>query len=786
MAKQFLIICFIVCGWLNTQTVFAQETRPTQTIRGLVTDVASDAPLSLASIKILNTDIPATATNAEGQFVLPNIPVGRYDLQVSFMGYETEIVKDIVLTSAKEVNLEIRLKEHLGTLGEVVIRARVDKSRPLNKMTLTGARMLSTEEASRFAGGMDDPARLVSAYAGVASGLSDNGISIHGNSPGFLQWRLEDVEIPNPNHFADIGSYGGGLLTSLSSNLLGNSDFYTSAFPAEYNNAISGIFDMRLRNGNNQRFQHTFQLGILGINAASEGPLDKQGKASYIFNYRYSTVELLSKLSKSKDMSQSLNYQDLNFKLNFPTAHAGTFSFWTTALIDKVGPQMRKPSDWEYAEDAKDSRAKQTSAAAGLSHHYLWNNGGMLKTTLALTFSETNVWEGVYDALMNAKPVIDFKVRYTNAVLNSFFNKKYSSRHTNKTGVTITNMHYDMRFDMAPYYQQPLQRLSEGQGNTVLGSVYSSSLFNLSDDLSATVGINGQFLTLNKHWTLEPRLALKWQMTDKNSLGFAYGLYSRMEKLDVYFVKNPTTGQALVNKDLDFTRSQNVSLSYQHRLSENLSIKIEPYYQYLTNIPVVAGSSYSLINRRSYYIGEQLVSEGRGYNYGVDVTLEKYMSHGLYYMVTASLFDSRYRGGDGKWYNTRFNRHYILNGLVGKEWMIGRSKRNVLSVNLRASLQGGDRYSPVNIPETLAHPDKETIYDERRAFQNELSPIFMLHYSISYRINCKKISHEFALKGLNATNYREYSGHAYNLHTGVIEPRRMKTTILNLLYRIDF
>ena len=181
-----------------------------------------------------------------------------------------------------------------------------------------------------------------------------------------------------------MGSFGGGILTSLSSNVLGNSDFYTSAFPAEYNNAISGIFDMRLRNGNDQRFQHTFQLGILGIDAASEGPLGKRGKASYIFNYRYSTVELLSKLSKSKDMSQSLNYQDLNFKLNFPTAHAGTFSFWTTALIDKVGPQMRKPSDWEYAEDAKDSRAKQTSAAAGLSHHYLWNNGGMLKTTLAL------------------------------------------------------------------------------------------------------------------------------------------------------------------------------------------------------------------------------------------------------------------------------------------------------------------------------------------------------------------------------------------------------------------
>ena len=786
MTKQILIICFTVCGWLNTTTLFAQEALPTQTIRGLVIDAASAAPLSSASVKIINAESQTTVTNTQGQFVLPDIPVGRYDLQVSFMGYETEIVKGIILTSAKEVNLEVQLKECPSSLGEVVVRAQIDKSRPLNKMTLTGARMLSTEEASRFAGGMDDPARLVSAFAGVASGISNNGISIHGNSPGLLQWRLEDVEIPNPNHFADVGSFGGGILTSLSSNVLGNSDFYTSAFPAEYNNAISGIFDMRLRNGNNQRFQHTFQLGILGIDAASEGPLGKRGKASYIFNYRYSTMGLLHKLNSNKDMAQSLDYQDLNFKLNFPTAHAGIFSFWTTALIDKVKPEMRKPADWEYADDAKDSQAKQTSAAAGLSHRYLWNNGGMLKTTLALTFSQTDAWEDVYDVSMNAKPNVDFRVRYTNMVLNSFFNKKYSSRHTNKTGVTITNMHYDMQFDMAPYYRQPLQRLSEGKGNTVLGSVYSSSLFNLSNKLSATVGINGQLLTLNNHWTIEPRIALKWQVTDKSSLGFACGLYSRMEKLDVYFVKNATTGQASVNKDLDFTRSQNVSLSYHYRFSDNLGIKIEPYYQYLTNIPVMPDSSYSLINRRSYHIEDQLVSKGKGYNYGVDVTLEKYMSHGLYYMVTASVFDSKYKGGDGKWYNTRFNRHYILNGLIGKEWMMGRSKRNVLGVNIRTTLQGGDRYSPVNTLATLAHPDKETVYDERRAFENEFSLIFLLHYSISYRINCKNTSHEFALKGLNATNYREYSGHAYNLKTGTIEPRRLKTTVLNLLYRIDF
>ena len=786
MIKQFLIISLTICGWLNTAAVSAQEKLSMQTIRGLVTDAASGMPLSSATIKIVDAENKTTATNAEGLFVLPDIPVGRYDLQVSFMGYENRIVKDIMLTSAKEVYLEVNLKERFGTLDEVVVRAQVDKGRALNKMALTGARMLSTEEAGRFAGGMDDPARLVSAFAGVASGISNNGISIHGNAPSSLQWRLEDVEIPNPNHFADMGSFGGGILTSLSSNVLGNSDFYTSAFPAEYNNAISGIFDMRLRNGNNQRFQHTFQLGVLGIDVASEGPLGKRGKASYIFNYRYSTLGLLNKLNRNKDMTQTLEYQDLNFKLNFPTVRAGTFSIWATALIDNVKPEMLNPSEWEYANDAKDSRAKQTSAAAGLSHHYLWSNGGMLKTTLAMTFSQTRAWEAVYDFSMNGKPNIDGRMRYSNLVLNSFFNKKYNSHHTNKTGITITNMHYDMRFDIAPYVGQPLLRRLEGKGSTMLGSVYSSSLLNISDKLSATVGLNGQWLTLNNRWAIEPRIALKWQMTDRKSLGVACGLYSRMEKIDVYFVKDAVTGRQAINKDLDFTRSQSVSLSYHYRFSDNLGIKIEPYFQYLTSVPVIADSSYTLINRIKYHVEEPFVSTGRGRNYGVDVTLEKYMKHGLYYMVTASVFDSKYKGGDGQWYNTRFNRHYILNGVIGKEWMVGRNKRNVLGINLRTCLQGGDRYSPVDIAATMAHPDKETVYDETKAFANELSPMFLLHYSISYRINSKNTSHEFALKGLNATNYKEYWGHAYNLQTGVIEPQREKVTVLNLLYRIDF
>lgn len=308
---------------------------PAQTIRGIVVDKASGHPMPDVTIMLQDMPGTGTMTDENGQFTLPGVPVGRHNVQATYLGYEPGIFREILVTSAKEVSLDISLKENVSELGEVVIRPQINKEQPLNKMAVTGARMLSVEEASRYAGGLDDPARLVSSFAGVAANLSSNGISIHGNAPHLLQWRMEDVEIPNPNHFADISVLGGGVLSSLSSQVLGNSDFFTGAFPAEYGNAVSGVFDMKLRNGNNRKIENTIQVGILGIDVASEGPLSKKHKASYIFNYRYSTTGLLNRFYPGLDMGGTLDYQDLNFKLNFPTRKADTFAVWGTSLIDK-------------------------------------------------------------------------------------------------------------------------------------------------------------------------------------------------------------------------------------------------------------------------------------------------------------------------------------------------------------------------------------------------------------------------------------------------------------------
>lgn len=759
---------------------FAQE-RPVQTLRGVVYDRASGHPIPYATVRL--TDMPdlGAVCDSLGRFTLPKVPVGRHSVESSFMGYEPVSIREILVTSAKEVYLEIAMRENVNELKEVVIRAN-NRNEVMNKMAVTGARMLSVEEASRYAGGFDDPARLVASFAGVTPSVSNNGISIHGNAPHLLQWRLEDVEIPNPNHFADIATLGGGILSSLSAQVLGNSDFFTGAFPAEYGNAVSGVFDMKLRNGNNQKNENTFQVGIMGIDFASEGPLSKKHKASYIFNYRYSTTGLLN-----VDLGGKMDYQDLNFKLNFPTRSAGTFSVWGTALIDKFKNSFDEdPGKWDYLEDAAQAHFTQYMVAGGITHRYFFDENTLLKTTLAGTYSDQEAFQLNFDRELNSSPFLDQYSRSTNLILTSSLNRKINNRFTNKTGFTYTQMFYNMDMKLAPFIDKPLEMISKGDGNTSLLSAYNSSSWGMSDRLSLNFGLYGQLLTLNNHWTLEPRAGLKYQANTKTSFALAYGMYSRMEKLDVYFVKTQSTGNESVNKNLDFTKAHHLMFSFAYKISNNMSLKVEPYIQFLYDVPVMRDSSFSVLNRSDFYVENTLVNKGRGRNVGVDITWERALSKGLYYMVTASLFDSRYRGGDGVWHNTRFNRKYVLNGLIGKEWMLGRNKQNILSVNLKMTLQGGERYAPIDVEATMAHPDKEVQYDETRAYSIQRSPMLIGNYTVSYRINKRHVSHEFAIKGINFTGAKEYIQHLYNIKTEKIEASEQKTGLTNISYKIEF
>ena len=228
MHVRRLLLLFV---FLSATVPNADAQELTQVIRGQVIDIESRSPLAYATVAVISTDsLMGSTTDDQGYFRFV-VPVGRYDLKVSFVGYETHVVPELMVSTGKEKVLTIRMKEQIAQLEEATVRAYIKKDQPLNSMATASARTFSVEEARRYAGGYDDPGRLAASFAGITTeSQRDNTIIIRGNSPKGLLWRLEGVDIPNPNHFANMSTFGGGGISALSALVLDNSDFLTGAF----------------------------------------------------------------------------------------------------------------------------------------------------------------------------------------------------------------------------------------------------------------------------------------------------------------------------------------------------------------------------------------------------------------------------------------------------------------------------------------------------------------------------------------------------------------------------
>ena len=753
-----------------------------QTIRGQVCDVASGEPMIGVTITVENGTTLATVSDLEGNFIIKNVPVGRHSVRATFIGYEPVLLKEQLVTSGKELVLTLKMRESISELGEVVVKPRVNKQLPLNEMAQVGARMFSVEEATRYAGGMADPARTASMFAGVATGGATNGISIHGNSPQMLQWRVEGVEVNNPNHFAEITEAGGGIFTSLNGTVLANSDFLTGAMPAEFGNALSGAFDMKMRVGNNTKYEHAIQVGTLGVDFASEGPLGKGSKASYLVNYRYSFLEIAKKIHAINMDKETLDYQDLSFKLNMPTAKAGTFAVWFTGLIDNYENEVPDISDWKTLWDMNDSWSHQRNCAVGVTHNYRFKTGGTLHSSVAYTGAYRKLGITNYDEQMAATPGMEGRNAEWSVIISAQHQHKVSSRYTMQNGFEHRHMAFNTWLDWIHEAGGPLYRVYDSDGYTGLTRLYSSHKVALSNRLSTVAGVNVMWFNLNNQWLVEPRASVQYKTSPTSTFSLAYALNSRKESTDTYFVKEAS------NEDLGLTRSHHISMSFAQRLGENAMLKIEPYWQWLFDVPVEQGTTYSIINHTNFFQDRALVNEGAGRNYGIDLTLERYLKDGFYGMLTATLFKSEYRDAQGQWHHSRQDRGWITNILGGKEWMVGKSRKNVFGVNGRLTLMGGDRYTPIpegiTFEEVMMRPDK-TIpqIDGLDPYNAQKGMNVGYAFSVKYTINKRHTSHHFILEYLQM---RTFQGQTFNLRTHEIEDQFTSLTFPNIAYRVEF
>jgi hypothetical protein len=762
---------------------FAQDI--TQTIKGRVFDKITQEPIIGATIVLINSNpLTGTISNTDGEFLLEDIPVGRQSITFSFLGYESYLVNEILISSGKQVVLDVGLEEKPTELDEVIIIPKNYKEKPINVMATVSSRQFTVEETQRYAGGLNDPARLASSFAGVATpSIKSNGISVRGNSPSGLLWRIEGVEVPSPNHFADLTIAGAGLLTVLSSQMMSNSDFYTGAFPAEYGNATSGVFDIKLRTGNSSEREYTVQAGLLGLDFATEGPFKKGKKASYLFNYRYSTLAVIGPMLE--DNSGILKYQDLSYKISLPTKKAGTFSLWGIGAYDGVDLDALDRDEWESQSDRQNSQTSMHMFATGVNHKTSLNSNTFLNTSLSITGSGLNHKEQRLNNDLQSQPHSNAKNSSYRMTLQSSMTRYFRADHKNQTGFYLNHLGYDLDIAESPITGSALKNLVQENGQSELFQFYSQSKIDLTPKLLLNAGFHIQYFRLNKEFSLEPRVALKYELNEKQDLALAYGLHSRIESLPIYFVDD-TENQP--NEALKLMKSNQFVLSYNLMLNENLKLSIEPYFQQLTNVPVAPDSYISTLNiENSLFFDEVLVSDGKGRNMGVDLSLERYLNKGAYYLFSASIFDSKYTARDGIQRNTRFNKNYVVNALIGKEWQVGKRKNNIFSANIRLNYLGGNRIESIDIQKSISQQD--IVYSEANgdlSFSKKHPDTPITSFTVSYRKNKPKHSSVWSLQVLNLFQAEEYDKDIYNLKTNMIETVYSKTSVPNISYKIEF
>ena len=753
-----LLSILLNSGWLFSQNL-------TQSIRGTVLDVDTQLPLAGATVQLGELE-QGSYSDSDGNFKIGDIPVGRYTLRISYMGYEEKTLSNIQVNSGKEIVLRIELLESVLTAEEVEIIANSRQNHSINEASVVSTRMFTVNETKRYAGSFDDPLRMAAVFAGVSQGDDDafNEIVIRGNSPRMLLWQIEGIEVPSPNHFTEEGT-ASGAVSILSSNMLTNSDFSTGAFAPEYGNALSGVFDVKLRNGNNENKEYAAQVGILGVDFAAEGPLSKDGKGSYLANYRYSTLALLNEIGIQIVGDEIPVYQDFSFKLNFPTAKAGTFSvFGIGGLSHSTSDEINELSDGTEELFGK-NRFDADMGVLGLNHKLILGTRTVLDNSLSLSATENKYAYEELDEEMKFVLLEEENFVNTYAKANVRITHKLNARHLLKLGAIYTRLGFDL-LSKEFYEDVGLRTEVDEEGNSSVFQAYASWRYRINDELTINTGLHYHYFDLTGRQSLEPRLGIKWELNPRQYLSAGFGMHTRREALSYYLAKDIQEDGSFIqhNRDLDFTKARHYVVGFDQMLSSKIHMRMEAYYQDLFDVPVqrlipgelITGKISSINFDTNYYTGE-LQNIGKGRNYGLEITLEKYFSQNYYFLITGSLYESKYTGSDGVEHDTRFNGNYISNVLVGKEFPMGKSKENIFRVGLRSVISGGVAYTPIDLE--ASEREGFTVRNWDKPFSERLPTYFRPDLSFAYILNKKKVTHfiKFDVQNIiNRVNVRDY------------------------------
>lgn len=780
--KILLVLLFCYCPFAKAQEI-------TQNIHGFVIDAESKTPLIAAIVTVKDHNELSAYTDENGYFEIADIPVGRQTILISLVGYEPKTIAELLVTSGKEIELNISLTESITSLNEVVVSANKDRTKPLNEFASVSARSFSVEDTKRYPASVSDPGRMVMNFAGVSTADDgENGIIVRGNSPTGIVWRLEGIEIPNPNHFSILGT-SGGAVSMLSASTLSNSDFYTGAFPPEIGGALAGAFDLSFRNGNTDHPEHSFTIGTLGIEASTEGAFVKGGKASYLINYRYSTLAVLQSFF---DLGGVLpKYQDLSFKLNFPTKKLGTFSVFGLGGYNTATKLPEKDSStWNDNNPNYTLDNKSEMGVTGISHQLFLNKKSYIKTVVAVSYDGQKQSVDTLNPTENYNRVPVDRTDFNNYTYRGsiVYNSKLNKRNTLRIGYNVQLYLYNLSERYFDNGDSVWKQILDGNGHTTFHQAFFQYKSRLNEKLTFIGGVHFSYLSLNSRYSIEPRASLSYRFTDQKSLTLALGLHSKPEHISTYLFDYTSQGiNGTPNKDLKLSKAFHAVLGYDMMLPWKFHLKAEAYFQYLYDIPVEKDSlsGFSMLNAENVFSlvnTKPLVSNGTGKNYGIDLTIERPFINNYYVLMTSSLFNALYTAYNGAQYSSYFNRKYQFNIVSGKEWNI--NKTSILGANGRIVTSGGLGQSTIDLSASIA--ERKQVIVPGQYYTNNGPAYFRADVSVYYKINRKKATHTLQLDIQNVSNTKNYFYSYYDVRSATIKYVKQLGLIPNISYTVDF
>ncbi|MEE9348830.1 MAG: TonB-dependent receptor [Flavobacteriaceae bacterium] len=779
---------YVVIYLFLTQSIsiFSQVT---QNIKGSVIDKQSEFPLDAATIiAIADGKEYGAITNFDGEYFISNVPIGKVTVMAQYNGFNSQSFKQLNLNSGKELVVNFTLLEKLESLDEIVLTAK-SKRESVAYVTASSA-SFNVEQTNKYAGSLNDVSRMAMNYAGVSSSDdSRNEIIVRGNNPSSLLWVIEGSSVPSPNHYSTNGA-SGGPVSMLNINTLSKSDFLSGAFSANFGNTTSAAFDLQFRKPNKDKTEFVGQIGFAGAELGVEGPFSKKGDASYLVNYRYSTLALFDALGFDLGLGTAIpNYQDINTVVNIPTKKAGEFKIWAIGGLSKIKFNTGEEVDENNIYISNENSVlikKNKNLISGLTHNYFFNKKTSSKISLSFSHIDEIVKIDTLNRAINRLDRtfdMDIVSKYVtlDAKINSKINKK------NKLSVGVNYNHYGTDLNMSDYVENWHNKVDRTTG---LMATYVNWQHRFTSNLVLNTGMRYNYFTLNKQSAFEPRVGLKYKIKPKTSLTFAYGLHSNINPLLSYFTKQRIApGQyEFENTDLSFLKSHHFIFGVNQKI-KRVKVKAEVYYQSLFDVPISHENSwYSIINSGygeeggSQIFFDTLYNEGKGKNYGLDLTFEYPLKNGFYSLLTGSLYNSEYLANDNIWRNTAWNGNFMMSLLTGKEFRI--NEKSSIGADVNFNITGGRRTAPIDLTQSAI--DGETVYYLDRIFEDKLENYIRTDLKISYKRNGKRINQEWQVDLRNVFNRRNLFSQTYNVDANEIQNNYQMGFLPVVQYRILF